>query len=311
MKLFDFIYRVYFGLPNFGRIGKFGKGIDRAMDIYVLKKIFDRLSAKLITGSTGEHGLNTEKRDETYIVSMTSFPARIDEAWISLEYIMRQTFKPDRIILWLAEEQFPDKVLPESLLAFQKRGLEIRFCDDLKSHKKYYYTILENPEANVITLDDDLYYDRYIIENLVGLHKKFPKNIVTNRAHKMTFSGTKLKPYSKWDHNVTQSEPSFLLLHTSGAGTLFPPNILPKETFDKNLIKTLSYRSDDVWLKIMSIFAGVKVVTNSKYNKDLITTGSTQAESLVSTNSKKGGKDIQLVNVMQHFDIKISDYINN
>lgn len=311
MRLFDYIYKIYFSLPNFGRIGKFGKGIDRAMDIYLLKKIFDRIVTKdLVTKST-EYGLNKDKRDETYIVSITSFPARISEAWISLECIMRQTVKPDKIILWLAEEQFPDRNLPESLLAFEKRGLEIRFCDDLKSHKKYYYTILENPDANIITLDDDLFYDKYIIENLIALHKEFPKNIVTNRAHKMTFENTALKPYKRWNHNVTQSEPSFLLMHTSGAGTLIPANILPKETFDKELIKALSYRSDDVWLKLMSIVGNVKVVTNDKYNKDLITTGRTQVESLVSTNSKQGGKDQQLLNVMKHFNINIADYINN
>jgi hypothetical protein len=296
MRLFDYIYKIYFSLPNFGRVGKFGKGIDRAMDIYLLKKIFDKIVTRNLVEKSTDYALNTTKRDETYIVSITSFPARISEAWISLECIMRQTFKPDKITLWLAEEQFPDKVLPESLLAFEKRGLEIRFCDDLKSHKKYYYSILENPEANIITLDDDLFYDKFIIENLVALHKKFPKNIVTNRAHKMTFRDGKLRPYKQWNHNVTQAEPSFLLLHTSGAGTLFPPHILPKETFDKDLIKTLSY---------------VKVVTNDKYNKDLVTTGKTQVESLVSTNSKGGGKDQQLLNVMKHFNINISDYINN
>jgi hypothetical protein len=311
MRLFDYIYKIYFSLPNFGRVGKFGKGIDRAMDIYLLKKIFDKIVTRNLVEKSTDYALNTTKRDETYIVSITSFPARISEAWISLECIMRQTFKPDKITLWLAEEQFPDKVLPESLLAFEKRGLEIRFCDDLKSHKKYYYSILENPEANIITLDDDLFYDKFIIENLVALHKKFPKNIVTNRAHKMTFRDGKLRPYKQWNHNVTQAEPSFLLLHTSGAGTLFPPHILPKETFDKDLIKTLSYRSDDVWLKLMSIFGGVKVVTNDKYNKDLVTTGKTQVESLVSTNSKGGGKDQQLLNVMKHFNINISDYIHN
>lgn len=309
MELFDLVYKIYFSLPNFGRIGKLGKGVDRAMDIYGLHKLFNKIvPAYVKKHKPSESGLNTTPRDEQYIVSITSFPARVGEAWISFECLMRQTVKPDRIILWLAEEQFPDRKLPESLTAFTKRGLEIRFCEDLKSHKKYYYTIKENPEANVITLDDDLFYDKYIIENLVALHKQFPKNVVTNRAHKMTFDGDKLKPYSKWKHNVVQNVPSFLLLHTSGAGTLFPPGSLPEVTFDKELIHELSYRSDDVWLKMMTILGGVQVVTNGRYNKDLITTGSTQTESLVSTNSKKGGKDQQLLSVMRHFNINIADY---
>ena len=42
MNLINFLYRLYFSLPNFGRLGKLGKGIDRGLDTYVLKKIFDK-----------------------------------------------------------------------------------------------------------------------------------------------------------------------------------------------------------------------------------------------------------------------------
>ena len=65
--------------------------------------------------------------------------------------------KPDEIILWLAEEQFNGiDSLPKALLEQQKRGLTIRFCDDLRSHKKYYYTMQEYPRDIVILVDDDI-----------------------------------------------------------------------------------------------------------------------------------------------------------
>src|SRR5699024_12638905 len=57
--------------------------------------------------------------------------------------LLRQTYPPDKIILWLAKEQFEGRnTLPNNLLDLEKRGLEIVFCDeDLRSHKKYYYAI--------------------------------------------------------------------------------------------------------------------------------------------------------------------------
>ena len=52
------------------------------------------------------------------IVSLTSFPARINTVHQVIESLLNQTKKADKIILWLAPEQFPngEKDLPEKLL---------------------------------------------------------------------------------------------------------------------------------------------------------------------------------------------------
>mgnify|MGYP000808865909 FL=1 len=104
-------------------------------------------------------GITVKKREQKIIVSLTSFPKRIDTLWITVETLLRQSMKPDEIILWLAEEQFNGiDSLPKALLEQQKRGLTIRFCDDLRSHKKYYYTMQEYPRDIVILVDDDMFY---------------------------------------------------------------------------------------------------------------------------------------------------------
>ena len=46
------------------------------------------------------------KRRRKVIVSMTSIPARIDKVWITVESLLRQTYKPDEIIVWLALDEF-------------------------------------------------------------------------------------------------------------------------------------------------------------------------------------------------------------
>ena len=114
--MMDFLYILYFALPNFARIGIAGKVIIRLLGM-MLKRILDAFVPGYFkrTANKAGYGLNTEHREETYIVSITSFPARINEIWITIETLLRQSFKPDKIILWLGEEQFPDKQLPESL----------------------------------------------------------------------------------------------------------------------------------------------------------------------------------------------------
>ncbi len=80
------------------------------------------------------------------IVSLMSYPARIDLVASVLETLYAQTQKPDRIILWLAEEQFPkrEEDLPGELVEDVISGkLDLRWCDDLGSHKKYYYAMQE------------------------------------------------------------------------------------------------------------------------------------------------------------------------
>ena len=40
------------------------------------------------------------------IVSLTSFPPRIKKIWLTIETLLRQKDKPDRIILWLSVDEF-------------------------------------------------------------------------------------------------------------------------------------------------------------------------------------------------------------
>jgi hypothetical protein len=301
----DFLYRLYFALPNFGKVGLAGKIVNRGLAIALKKTLDAFVPSKLKSSADTSYGLNTEPRDEVYIVSMTSFPARIADIWITVDIILRQSFKPDQVILWLAKDQFDGVPLPENLMALTDRGLTIRFCDeDLRAHKKYYYALSEFSDANIITIDDDLYYDSDFLKNLVLLHKKHPKCIVTNRAHRITFDEDgKLLPYRRWKHNVTDSEPSHLLVATGGAGTLYPKGCFNAQVFNKELFKEMCFFADDIWLKIMALLNGTKVVTNQTYNKDFVTIRSSQKQKLVTTNVLHGGNDEQLNNIMKHFNI--------
>ena len=66
----------------------------------------------------------SSKEDEL-IVSMTSYPARIENVWMVIDSILRQTIKPSHFQIWLSEENFPGKEmdLPKKLLKYKQYGL--------------------------------------------------------------------------------------------------------------------------------------------------------------------------------------------
>jgi hypothetical protein len=308
------LYQFYFWLPNFAVLGKAGKVINVLMAM-LLKRIFDFFLPAYYqkNTATAAPGINTIARQHRYVVSITSFPARIDEIWVSMETVLRQSFKPDMIVLWLATSQFPDKKIPESLAALQQRGLTIKFCDeDLRSHKKYFYALQQFPDDYIITLDDDLYYHQDVLKNIVDLHQKNPAHICTNRAHQIGVVNGALIPYRQWNHNAKNIlAPTHRLLQTGGAGTLYFPGALHPSVTDKSLIKTLCFHADDVWLKMMCFVNGKKILTNKKYNKDYITVSKTQTEKLVNTNVIDGGNDTQLAQVMAAFNVLPNDFLKD
>jgi len=307
------LYSIYFWLPNFARVGILGKVINYIF-LKILKIIFDRYMPGYLrkTGDQAGLGINTVPREEKYIVSLTSFPARINDIWISIDTMLRQTFKPDMVILWLAEEQFPDKKLPVELLDLQKRGLIIRYCDDLRSHKKYYYTLVEYPDANIITVDDDSYYPSTILESLIELHIKNKGVVCANRAHLITFDEAgNIKPYRSWKHNYKKiTQPSQLLVPTGVGGVLYPPASLNEKVLDKTIFKEICFFADDLWLKANGYLNNTPVVTTKRFNKDLIAVSKTQNEKLLSQNSFGGGNDVQFTKVLDYFKIDINRKYN-
>lgn len=201
--------------------------------------------------------------DSKIIVSLTSFPARIKKVWITTETLLNQTIKPYKVILWLAEEQFDNKQEIEELFRNQLgRGLEIRYCKDLKSHKKYYYTMKEYPEYTVITADDDMFYAENMIEQLYKKHLEYPDAICCNWAHIMEVDmGGEIKKYKDWEHvDIGKTVPELQLMAVGCEGVLYPPYSLSDEVFNEKAIMNLCLSADDIWLKFNSIPMNTKIV---------------------------------------------------
>lgn len=203
------------------------------------------------------------------IVSLTSFPARINTAWMAIDSIMRQKIRPSKVLLYLSDEEFPLQRgnLPRRLLNYEKIGLQICFRPhNLMPHKKYFYALQEHPGNDVITIDDDIYYHTDMIGNLVRTHSKHPNCVCSNVVRVIRFGtkGTPM-PYKDWERLAKPVSPSLKSVALGYAGVFYPAGIFKTTTvFDMDNIRKLALRVDDLWLRIHETTNKIKVA-NGEY----------------------------------------------
>lgn len=248
--------------------------------------------------------LNKYERKENINASLTTFPRRINECYYSIKSLMLQTSPPDRITLWLAESQFPDRKLPNKIVALIQKGVEVRYCDDLRSHKKYFYMLQEQkPNELVITFDDDIIYHPETIERALKKHIEYPNAIVCNEAKIIKFNkeGYPIS-YSKWDKPKDgKHTPNMAYSAMTGSGCMYPYGIIPKAIFDVNLIKSLAFTADDLWITFMAKLYDVQIVPTDKIAKVYTTVNYSQKEHLGQVNCIGTGNDDTIFNIFNHF----------
>jgi hypothetical protein len=304
------IYKVYFGLPNLRMPILLHKAINRVY-LLIFKKLFNKRFVKQLQSSmqTDLMGINKIKRDLIIDVSITSFPARIEEVCYTIETLFLQTVKVDSITVWLSVDQFPEREIPTALKLQKARGLSIKFVeDDLRSHKKYYYSFLEQKDNIIITFDDDVYYPKNTIEKLINAHKMFPKAVICNRGHKINFKGNQVLKYKNWSHNFRNSKPTFDLVPTGVGGVLYPPNSYHKDVFDIKTFKETCFFADDLWLKVQTLRKGTKVLGLKTFSRDLINVGKSQDFKLAQHNAVKGGNNEQFEKILNHYSLTKNDF---
>ena len=136
-----------------------------------------------VTSKSRGHRLGDQSLDRNttgIIVSLTTYPGRIDTVWLAIETLLRQKIKPDMVILWLSKDQFPNLgTLPHSLLQLANRGLRIELRDgDLRSHKKYYFARQEFPNATLVLADDDIFYPSNMLKDLLSISRLYTGVVV-------------------------------------------------------------------------------------------------------------------------------------
>lgn len=209
-----------------------------------------------------EWGLNKEKRDVKITVSLTSYPARIKTVDKTIETLLTQTVKPDRIVLWLGEDKFPGKEndLPKKLLKLRELGLTIGWVKDLRSYTKLIPALRVYPDDIIITVDDDIFYRPDLIEKLYAPFLSDPSCIYAQTVLRVECDKNgNFTPYNSWKYGHVPMAKSFLNHLEGVGGVLYPPHSMPSETLSESAFKTLAPTVDDVWFWCMAILGNVKI----------------------------------------------------
>lgn len=247
--------------------------------------------------------------EDELIVSLTSYPPRISTIAACVASLKKQSKRADRILLWLSQDQFPgrERDLPNDLLELTDNQFEVRWVEgDLGPHKKYFYAAQEFPDAAIITVDDDVNYDKELVAALYQGHLEQPDCVVAGRSNLVRFRPDgAFRTYDNWayDYQHLRETKTYALLPTGIGGVLYPSGALPPETFDVEGISTTCLHADDLWLKVMTTANGYPVwMPRRKFAYRTI--GHSQAAALWRKNSFRNGNDQSLELIVDYVDKK-------
>ena len=206
---------------------------------------FARASAEIMARDIAPrpHGLGAP-----LVVSLTSYPARFPHLHLVLRSLLAQTLRPDRVILWLTRDDAAR--LPDSA---RLPGLEIAICPDWRSYKKIVPTLLEVPDANIVTADDDVYYHADWLETLVA---RADAGVVAHRAHRVTLQDGRPRDYDDWQRNIATPETGPLIFPTGVGGVFYAAGVFHEDVTDVARFQELAPLADDVWLYWMHRLRG-------------------------------------------------------
>ena len=196
------------------------------------------------------------------IVSLTSFPARIKTVDQVIKSLLSQTLKPEKVVLWLSPEEFPQKErnLPKALLELKSKGLEIGWTLDLKSYKKLIPSLKAFPGNPIVTADDDILYPCDWLEKLWKTYLEYPECIIAHRIHQFKFSNKgKPAPYNSWAQKICCRTPLYQNFLTGVGGVLYPPYSLHTDVLNEDLFTKLCPKQDDIWFWAMALLNRTRI----------------------------------------------------
>ncbi|WP_191965285.1 glycosyltransferase family 2 protein [Marinobacter halotolerans] len=253
-----------------------------------------------------DHGLNKLEREKNITISLTSHSYRVDRVHLTIQSLMDQELKADRISLYLDDSDFDASNLPKDLINLTDRGLKISYKKPIGPYNKLIPALKEYPNDLIVTVDDDLIYPRSFLRKLYESYIRDPNFIHCYRMHYMKFGDNgKLARYKNWDLESGIIEPGLLVFPTGVGGVLYPPNSLNDEVFNEEAFLALAPGADDIWFKAMSLLNRVqckKVESDIMNHKNVITIRDTQEIALHHENLRNDKNDLKIENVFNAYN---------
>ena len=245
------------------------------------------------------------------IVSLTSYGRRVKDGvvYYTLVSLLRQKVQPKRIILWLAETEWTEDTLPFNLRQLEDKGIEIRYCHDIRSYKKLIPTLKSCPNDNILTVDDDIIYSSDLVETACQEHNKYPNDIICFCALMPEIDNGIPQKYSRWKA-LYQNVSDKLLFPVGVGGILYPPESLHKDVLDDTLFGMLCPSADDIWFWFNGLKRGtIKHFVRKKgrdYSFDALYQYFHKGTALTQINRFEHQNDKQFVDLFKYYNCVIS-----
>jgi len=257
-----------------------------------------------------ENLLERSNNDSDMIVSLTSYGGRVtDSAPYAIYSLFSQTVLPNRVVLYLDQDNWNNSNIPQILKRLVKSGLEIRYCEDIRSYKKLIPGLLDFPNNPIITVDDDFYYNQHFIEWMTKSYQESDKRTILGQWGCIPEKREGLYiPYSEWKDCKYGNEHSNISFF--GCCCCYPPHIFDEEILKADVFMKLCPTADDIWfwaqeerLKINKQYInpfgyGINVPVNRIDEMDLSRKGN-----LMYQNVTLGRNDIQCKAVIEYYHL--------
>lgn len=252
-------------------------------------------------------GIQSQRYPEgELIISLTSYGNKLQLLYLTIESLLQQTVKPNRIILWLDETKYNSyESIPITLHEQEKRGLEIRLCEDVKSYTKLIPALINFPDSVIISADDDVIYPIDFVERLFRNYQKDTSKIYFYRGHYVLFEKNgNPKPYLNWvKHGAKGCD--IYNFPTGVSGIIYPPHCYHEDMTNKDIFLKLCPSADDVWFKAMTMIKGTlcEKIDTPNFDKLFVPIDIDEESSLQSINVLNGGNDKQIKQVFERYQI--------
>lgn len=244
------------------------------------------------------------------VVSLTSYGRRVSGniVYYTIVSLLRQKIHPSRIMLWLAEDEWSDETIPDKLKTLVNKGIEVRYCEDLKSYKKLIPTLKSCPNYTIVTVDDDVIYSKDTLSTLIKEHQKYPQDIICLHAAKIVLEDGIPCNYIKWkDLNIRES--GVAVFPIGEGGVLYPNGCFHEDVLRVDLFEELCPFADDIWFWICGIRNGTnkRFITKSGNNLsfDMLYQYLHKGTALTHNNRFEDSNDIQFKNAFDYYSIRI------
>ena len=243
--------------------------INKIYSFKIKEKLFFNPFIGFEISSLGNYqGVNSGiKRTVPVIVSLHAKTSDYKNLPITLYSLLNQTMKPDKIILWINEDENL-QTLPYEITQFIKNGLEIKFIKNKNEYTATYYAIKEFSNSINVIAQNGLHYSKNWLKKLYSSYIQYSDEIQVHLANEVILKDENLLPSKFWKKSIEGKSSYSYVINLQG-GVLFPPNCFGKDFLRKDIFLKYAPANPELWLWVMSLVYGKKTRIVKNNNKHL------------------------------------------